>query len=121
MVEVIDQFAELWNRASAQEKKQIKELIEKSENTGNTRTHRAQAKELLAFLNRKAGKKFQEVDVNINPIMERLRAGATVEQCRAVIANRVAKWGEKEETREWLRPATIFNKTKFANYLGEIG
>lgn len=121
MVELVDQFAELWNTATATEKKQIKELIEKSENTGSTRTYRAQAKELLAFLNRKANKKFQEVDVNINPIVDRLRAGATPEQCRAVIANRVGKWGDKEETREWLRPATIFNKTKFQQYLGDIG
>lgn len=36
-----------------------------------------------------------------------------------VIDNKVNQWKGDPKTQVWLRPGTLFRKTKFANYLGE--
>lgn len=76
------------------------------------------ALELLAFLNHKAGRNFQP-GINADFIRARLKAGATVGQCRAVIGLKAGAW-RGTEMEKYLRPATLFNATKFAQYLGEL-
>ena len=80
---------------------------------------KAQCAELLAHLNAKAGKKFQPVDANVRLLAARLKE-ATAEEIRAVIDAKVAEWGNTEMAK-YLRPETLFNATKFAGYLGQIG
>ena len=77
-----------------------------------------EALELLAFLNHKAGRNFQP-GINADFIRARLKAGATVGQCRAVIGLKAGAW-KGTEMEKYLRPATLFNATKFAQYLGEL-
>ena len=81
-------------------------------------TFRSEAVEVLTFLNHKTGRNFQPRD-NLHFIVDRLKAGATVDQCRAIIGLKTAKW-QGTEMAMYLRPATLFNKTKFAQYLGEL-
>lgn len=81
---------------------------------------RTAATEVLAYLNKKAGKNFQPVAATLDPIIARLRDGATVLQCRAIIGLKCAEWGRDLERRKFLRPETLFNKTKFASYQGEL-
>jgi uncharacterized phage protein (TIGR02220 family) len=78
------------------------------------------AREILAFLNHKTGRQYQPVKGNLDFIEARLREGATVNQCRAIIGRKARAWNADEKMREYLRPATLFNRTKFAQYQGEL-
>lgn len=80
----------------------------------------AGAREILAFLNEKTGKRFPETDSNVGIIAARLREGFSTEQCRQVVAMKVRNWSGDPKTVEWLRPATIFGRTNFSNYVGEL-
>lgn len=80
---------------------------------------KADAKTVLDFLNSKAGKAFRAVPVNLDLIAARLKEGATVQDCKTLVARKVKDWGADDKMREYLRPATLFNKTKFQQYLGE--
>ncbi len=79
-----------------------------------------QAVEVLEFLNAKTGKNYQPVDANVKLITARLKEGATVDDCRAVIAKKYRDWHADDAMRDYLRPATLFNATKFAQYRGEL-
>lgn len=85
-----------------------------------TRVLRARAVELLAFLNEKAGRNYEPCPANIDFIVARLREGATVEDCRAVIAKKCREWLGDTKMNLYLRPETLFNRTKFAGYKGEL-
>lgn len=79
-----------------------------------------QAIEVLDFLNTKTGRNYQPVEANLKMIAGRLKEGASVADCRAVIAKKVREWGSDAKMSEYLRPATLFNATKFAQYRGEL-
>lgn len=76
--------------------------------------------EVLSFLNEKTGRRYQPVKANINLIACRLREGATVDQCRQVIAKKCREWRDDPNQEIYLRPKTLFNATNFANYQGEV-
>jgi uncharacterized phage protein (TIGR02220 family) len=77
------------------------------------------ARALLQFLNHKAGRNFQPLPANLDLISNRLKQGATVPQCRAIIGLKARAW-TGTDMEKFLRPATLFNATKFAQYLGEL-
>lgn len=79
-----------------------------------------EARQILTFLNEKAGRNYQPVDANLEFIVARLKEGATAGQCRQVIAKKTREWAGDEKMAEYLRPATLFNRTKFAQYVGEL-
>jgi uncharacterized phage protein (TIGR02220 family) len=80
--------------------------------------NQSEAALVLTYLNEQSGRDYRPVNGNISLIAARLREGATVEDCKAVIDRKVEQWrgGEMEK---YLRPATLFNATKFAQYQGE--
>ena len=80
----------------------------------------SQARDILQFLNSKTGKRYQPVRVNLDMIMARLKEGATVMQCRQIIARKTRDWLTDEKMAQYLRPATLFNRTKFWQYMGEL-
>ena len=82
--------------------------------------HTNTARSLLVFLNEKTGRNYQPVKANLDMIVARLKEGATERQCRLVILRKFHDWGNDEKMTEYLRPATLFNRTKFAQYVGEI-
>lgn len=84
------------------------------------RARRDKAERILAFLNERAGRGFREVDTNIDPIVARLKEGATEEECLMVIGAKCLQWESDEKMNKYLRPATLFNKTKFWQYHGEV-
>ncbi len=79
-----------------------------------------EAKELLDFLNAKAGRCYRPGKANIEMIVARLKEGATPQECRQVIAKKCREWIGDPKMAEYLRPATLFNRTKFAQYQGEL-
>lgn len=76
--------------------------------------------EVLSFLNEKTGRKYPAVKTNIDLIMARLREGFTLKQLRQVIAKKCSEWGADEKMVLYLRPKTLFSRTNFANYVGEL-
>ncbi|HEX4044866.1 MAG TPA: conserved phage C-terminal domain-containing protein [Gammaproteobacteria bacterium] len=79
-----------------------------------------QAMEVLVFLNQKAKRAYRPVDANLKLIMARLKSGASVMDCRQVIAKKTREWQHDQKMAEYLRPATLFNATKFEQYRGEL-
>lgn len=75
---------------------------------------------ILEFLNEKAGRAYQPTDANLDLIKARLKEGYTVAQCKQVIAKKCREWGGDDKMASYLRPATLFNCTKFNNYAGEL-
>ena len=80
---------------------------------------RKQAIEVLDYLNENTGRAYRPVDSNLKLIIARLKSGATALQCREVIFNKCSDWLTDPKMSEYLRPATLFNATKFEQYLGE--
>lgn len=79
-----------------------------------------QAREVLAFLNEKTGKRFQPVGTNLKMIVCRLKEGYDVATLRAIVAVKRREWWDDAKMRQYLRPATLFNATKAAQYRGEL-
>ena len=82
--------------------------------------HASDAVDILNFLNERCGKQYRPVDTNLALIRARLDSGASPTQCRQVIAMRRREW-LGTEMEKYLRPATLFNKVKFEQYVGELG
>lgn len=78
------------------------------------------ARAVLDYLNETAGKGFQPVQANVGPIVARLKEGFTDEQLRIIAFVKTQQWGGDEKMVEYLRPATLYNATKCAQYAGEI-
>ncbi len=75
--------------------------------------------DILSWLNDKAGKNFHADETNLNLIRDRLKSGIRPEQLKAIVSRKVREWkGTEQEV--YLRPATLFNKTKCSQYLGEL-
>lgn len=83
-------------------------------------THLEQAKEILQYLNHNANRNYRAVPANLNLITARLKSGATALQIREIIFAKCREWGKDAEMIKYLRPATLFNTTKFEQYLGEL-
>lgn len=86
----------------------------------NGRDYVAESKEVLAFLNLKTSKQFREVDANLGPIQARLKSDVDVQACKTLIARKVRDWSTNADMVKYLRPETLFNKTKFETYLAEV-
>jgi uncharacterized phage protein (TIGR02220 family) len=78
------------------------------------------ARAILDFLNHKTGRHYQPTRTNLLLIVARLKDGATEAQCRAVIGRKTAEWKTDVKMSGFLRPATLFNATKFNQYQGEL-
>ena len=90
-------------------------------NTTKSKSKNDEAAEILAFLNKKTGRNYRPVQVNLDFILARLREGYTAQDCRAVVAMKCREWGADEKMNKFLRPATLFNREKFNQYSGELG
>lgn len=80
----------------------------------------APALRILGFLNGKAARSYQPVDENLSFIVARLKDGATEQELRQVIAKKCREWKGDARMENYLRPATLFDKQKFAQYRGEL-
>lgn len=80
-----------------------------------------EANQILDFLNAKTGRRYRPVKSNLRMIAARLKEGATVAECKQVIAMKAREWGADERMEPYLRPATLFNATNFAQYQGALG
>ena len=79
-----------------------------------------EARRILEFLNEKTGRKYQPVKANMDKILARFKEGYTSKQLRQIIARKCSEWGPDEKMNVYLRPATLFNREKCAQYAGEL-
>lgn len=78
------------------------------------------AERIIGFLNQTAGRHFKTTDANCEPVIARFKEGYTESDCRAVIVRRWRAWKDDDKMIGYMRPATLFNRTKFNQYAGEI-
>lgn len=78
------------------------------------------ARRVLSFLNAKTGKRFKDTQSNRRLVMGRLTEGYGEEDLKSVVAFKVREWGKDPVMKKYLRPATLFNATKFDQYYGEL-
>jgi len=98
---------------------QIQKQTQKEKNTVGQKPD--DAKQVLEFLNQKTGRHYEPVKANLQLITARLKEGASVDDLRAVVAKKCREWAGDPKMAQYLRPATLFNATKFAQYAGELG
>lgn len=81
---------------------------------------REQAKEVIRYLNEKAGKRFSlTLNKSKENLVARLNDGYTVDDCKRVIDNKVAQWKDDPKMDKHLNPTTLFRPSHFDNYLNE--
>lgn len=84
---------------------------------GNGREYTPLARAALHFLNEKSGKAFRESESSLEPINARLKEpGVTIEGVKQMIERQCVLWRDDPKMVEYLRPSTLFNKTKFNEY-----
>lgn len=119
-IEIIEENKNALADASKPEQKQAEFRPEESrEEKINVRLE--DAKRVIDRLNEKTGSRYRHVDANINFVRARFEEGYSVDDCFAVIDAKAAEWLGKPEFEKYLRPETLFNKTKFAGYSGQVG
>lgn len=82
---------------------------------GNEGYHK-DSRTVLHYLNEQCGRHFRETDTNLGFISARLEeSGVTLQGVMRMVSRQCARWkGTGQE--EYLRPETLFNKTKFDGY-----
>lgn len=72
----------------------------------------------LMYLNKLAGTHFKPVEGNSKFLIARFKEGHTLKDVERVIDNKSAEWKDTDQAK-YLRPATLFNATKFNQYVGQ--
>lgn len=80
-------------------------------------TYHESASAVLHFLNNESGRSFRETDTNLTFVRGRLMEdGVTIEGVKMMISRQCKLWKSDPKMCEYLRPETLFNKTKFDAY-----
>lgn len=96
--------------------------------TSKIKIPKSYAENILDFLNDLTGHDYQKVETNLALIIKRLREALSRFKdmdtaallARRIIIDRKQRWGDDDKMCEYLRPATLFNKTNFWNYAGQL-
>lgn len=121
--------AEFTPQSKVKESKVKKELhCEGSHQKPDATPSRDTAHRILDFLNSKTGKNYRAFEglngkrkptANLELVLARLRDGKTEDDLRGVIARKAREWKGDAQMEKYLRPATLFNRTKCEQYVGE--
>lgn len=86
------------------------------------RPHKKDAENLIRYLNEKTGRCFELVDSNLKKIESVLSVeGRDFEIAKRVIDHKCEQWLNDDKMNAYLRPATLFRKENFAQYVGQLG
>lgn len=86
-----------------------------------------QAIAVIDFLNAKTGRKYPGRNPKGNPtanaevVIHRLKEGYTVEDCKSVVAKKCRDWLHDEKMSKYITPETLFRRSNFERYVGELG
>lgn len=114
-IELTARFRKWWTKQDEMTKDAIREIV----NGVDKSAAKADAVAVLEFLNLKTGRRFRPTEPNLKLIRARLRT-ATISECKAVVVIKCREW-MGTEMEHCLRPATLFNATKFEQYIAEVG
>lgn len=78
------------------------------------------AKQLLEYLNTQASRQYRPTPSNLKLITSRLDEGYTPDDVARVIERKCEEWLSDNKMVQYLRPSTLFNATKFNNYVGQL-
>lgn len=81
-----------------------------------TKEVRSIAENVIEYLNQQSGSTFMKKGANIDLIADRIAEGFSIADFKCVIDKKVADW-KGSDYEKFLRPITLFAKTKFENYL----
>jgi len=77
---------------------------------------------IINYLNEKTGRNYSPKNKSTIDLMRaRFNEGRTVKDFITVIDKKIDTWLTDDEMNKYLRPSTLFNRTKFENYLNEPG
>jgi len=85
----------------------------------STKALNVQAREVLAMLNQATGRDYQPVEANLKLVRARLEE-FDLQTVKDVVATKCDEWRADAEMAKYLRPATLFNAQKFAQYAGQL-
>ena len=74
------------------------------------------AEKVIQYLNEKVGSTFSAKGANAELISARISEGFSISDFKVVIDKKVIDWKGTDQ-QKYLRPITLFSKTKFENYL----
>jgi uncharacterized phage protein (TIGR02220 family) len=75
------------------------------------------AKNALEYLNSEAGKNFKDTETNLSFILDRIKEGYEFKDFKKAVDNQVAEWVNDDKMNKFLRPSTLFQKSKFDGYV----
>lgn len=78
------------------------------------------AEKIIQYLNDKTGRKYRAVPSQTKFIEARIAEGATPQDLIAVINRKCLEWLDDPKFSQYLRPSTLFNATKFNDYVGQL-
>ena len=84
-----------------------------------SRDMRLVAEKTIEYLNAKTGATFSDKGSNIELIAGRISEGFTIGDFKCVIDKKVKDW-KGTDWEKYLRPITLFAKSKFENYLNSV-
>ena len=93
---------------------------EKEKNSAKKKEKEQQIKEVVEYLNLKANRNYRPGTTKTKSLISARLKDYTVEDLKAVIDFKVGEWLENEKMNKYLRPETLFNETKFENYINEL-
>lgn len=86
----------------------------------NSRVDHFVYKEIIEYLNRYTGKKFNfRAKANQELIKARFNEGYSKEDFLKVIDNKVSEWIDVDSMKDYLQPSTLFRKSNFDKYLNQ--
>lgn len=86
----------------------------------NDRVDHFTYKEIIEYLNRYTGKKFNfKAKANQELIKARFNEGYSKEDFLKVIDNKVSEWIDVDSMKDYLQPSTLFRKSNFDKYLNQ--
>lgn len=95
-------------------KRQTNDNKQEGEELKKGKERRSDIKEILEYLNQKAGKKFR----TSKGLGARLNEGYTLDDCKKVVDIKYKEWSDNEAMCKFIRPETLFGN-KFDSYLNQ--
>lgn len=100
-----------------EEQNRTEQKEEKRKEQKSATSFHPDSKAMLSILNAATGKRFRETEVNLSLISARLKEpGVDADGVRQMIARQVGLWLPDAKMAEYLRPETLFGKSKFDSY-----
>ena len=78
------------------------------------------AQRVLDTLIAESGRRYHAIAANLEPILARLEEGYTETELRAIAVVKGRQWRADEKMQSYLRPQTLYNRSKCAAYRAEL-